>query len=99
MATHTILGCSDTIAITKVTPHPLSPRQRRRRWWGGKAGGTVAHAMIACFVGDTTELMLQFARTLSPEVPRIALVDFHNDCVKHLSAGCPEPSSSGTDRR
>jgi nicotinate phosphoribosyltransferase len=50
--------------------------------WGGKAGGTVAHAMIACFLGDTTELMLQFARILPPEAPRIALVDFHNDCVR-----------------
>ncbi|MCS6829067.1 MAG: nicotinate phosphoribosyltransferase [Armatimonadota bacterium] len=50
--------------------------------WGGQAGGTVAHAMIACFLGDTTELMLQFARILPPSIPRIALVDFHNDCVK-----------------
>lgn len=49
--------------------------------WGGRAGGTVAHAMIACFLGDTTELMMQFARILPPDVPRIALVDFHNDCV------------------
>ncbi|MER3472538.1 MAG: nicotinate phosphoribosyltransferase [Armatimonadota bacterium] len=49
--------------------------------WGGQAGGTVAHALIACFLGDTTELMLQFARIIPPGVPRIALVDFHNDCV------------------
>ncbi len=49
--------------------------------WGGRAGGTVAHAMIATFLGDTVELMLQFARILPPEVPRIALVDFDNDCV------------------
>lgn len=49
--------------------------------WGGQAGGTVAHALIACFLGDTTELMLQFARILPPSVPRIALVDFRNDCV------------------
>ncbi|MCS7065954.1 MAG: hypothetical protein NZL85_06710 [Fimbriimonadales bacterium] len=49
--------------------------------WGGHAGGTVAHAMIATFLGDTVELMLQFARILPPDVPRIALVDFDNDCV------------------
>lgn len=49
--------------------------------WGGRAGGTVAHAMIATFLGDTVELMLQFARILPPDVPRIALVDFDNDCV------------------
>lgn len=50
-------------------------------WWGGKGGGTVAHASIACFLGDTAETMLQFARIMPTEVPRIALVDFHNDCV------------------
>ena len=49
--------------------------------WGGRAGGTVAHAMIATFLGDTVELMLQFARILPPEVPRIALIDFDNDCI------------------
>jgi nicotinate phosphoribosyltransferase len=51
-------------------------------WWGGAGGGTVAHAAIATFLGDTAELMLAFAETQPPEVPRIALVDFHNDSVK-----------------
>ncbi len=50
-------------------------------WWGGAGGGTVAHAAIACFLGDTAEAMLAFARTMAPEIPRIALVDFNNDCV------------------
>ncbi len=50
-------------------------------WWGGAGGGTVAHAAIACFLGDTPETVLQFARLLPPQVPRIALVDFNNDCV------------------
>jgi nicotinate phosphoribosyltransferase len=65
---------------SNTPPFVSTPAQAS--WWGGKAGGTVAHAMIACFLGDTTELMLQFARILPPEVLRIALVDFHNDCVK-----------------
>ncbi|MHB1482496.1 MAG: nicotinate phosphoribosyltransferase, partial [Bellilinea sp.] len=26
-------------------------------WWGGAGGGTVAHAAIACFMGDTNEAM------------------------------------------
>lgn len=51
------------------------------RLWGGHGGGTTAHAYIAVFLGDTAETMLQFARILPPSVPRIALVDFHNDCV------------------
>lgn len=64
---------------SRTTPFVSTPAQASL--WGGQAGGTVAHAMIACFLGDTTELMLQFARILPPNVPRIALVDFHNDCV------------------
>jgi nicotinate phosphoribosyltransferase len=50
-------------------------------WWGGAGGGTVAHAAIACFLGDTAETVLQFATYLPPHVARIALVDFNNDCV------------------
>ncbi len=50
--------------------------------WGGKGGGTTAHAFIACFLGDTTEALLQFAAHLPPEVPRIALVDFNNRSVQ-----------------
>jgi nicotinate phosphoribosyltransferase len=41
----------------------------------------VAHAAIACFFGDTAEAMLAFCRTRPPHIPRIALVDFNNDCV------------------
>jgi len=51
-------------------------------WWGGAGGGTVAHAAIASFLGDTAEAMMQFARILPPNIPRIALVDFNNDSVR-----------------
>jgi nicotinate phosphoribosyltransferase len=50
-------------------------------WWGGAGGGTVAHAAIACFFGDTAETMLAFCHTRPPYIPRIALVDFNNDSV------------------
>jgi nicotinate phosphoribosyltransferase len=50
-------------------------------WWGGAGGGTVAHAAIACFLGDTAEATMAFAATRPAEVPRIALVDYKNDCV------------------
>jgi nicotinate phosphoribosyltransferase len=50
-------------------------------WWGGAGGGTVAHAAIACFFGDTAETMLAFCATRPPRIPRIALVDFNNDSV------------------
>ncbi len=50
-------------------------------WWGGLGGGTVAHAAIASFLGDTVEAMLAFAATQALSVPRVALVDFNNDSV------------------
>jgi nicotinate phosphoribosyltransferase len=50
-------------------------------WWGGAGGGTVAHAAIACFLGDTAAAMLAFARVRPASIPRIALVDFNNDSV------------------
>jgi nicotinate phosphoribosyltransferase len=50
-------------------------------WWGGLGGGTIAHAAIAAFLGDTVECMLAFAETRPVETPRIALADFDNDCV------------------
>jgi nicotinate phosphoribosyltransferase len=50
-------------------------------WWGGLGGGTVAHAAIASFLGDTVECMLAFSEVRPIEIPRIALIDFDNDCV------------------
>jgi nicotinate phosphoribosyltransferase len=50
-------------------------------WWGGFGGGTIAHAAIAAFLGDTVECMLAFAETRPIEIPRIALIDFENDCI------------------
>jgi nicotinate phosphoribosyltransferase len=50
-------------------------------WWGGAAGGTVAHAAIACFFGDTAAAMMAFSEHCPAEIPRIALVDFNNDSV------------------
>ena len=50
-------------------------------WWGGAGGGTVAHAAIASFLGDTAEVMMQFSHVLPAPIPRIALVDFNNNSV------------------
>ncbi|MFQ6131296.1 MAG: nicotinate phosphoribosyltransferase [Armatimonadota bacterium] len=51
------------------------------QWWGGSGGGTIPHAAIACYLGDVAEAMMAFAEYMPPEVPRIALVDFENDCL------------------
>ncbi len=61
---------------------PFISTDAQGMWWGGKGGGTTAHAYLACFLGDIPEAMLAFARTLPPEVPRIALVDFNNACAR-----------------
>jgi len=55
-------------------------------WWGGLGGGTVAHSFVACFLGDLSAAMLAFAETRPVAIPRIALVDFNNDCIGDATA-------------
>jgi len=69
----------NTFRNQKVRPFVSTDAQGD--WWGGAGGGTVAHAAIACFLGDTSEAMMAFSSILPPEIPRIALVDFKNDCI------------------
>lgn len=65
------------------TLDPFFSTGEQNAWWGrGEAKGTISHASIACFYGNTVETMKAFCEEVSIETPRIALVDFHNDCVK-----------------
>ena len=50
-------------------------------WWGSEGLGTVPHALIAAFSGDTVEATRALARQLPEDVKIITLVDFDNDCV------------------
>jgi nicotinate phosphoribosyltransferase len=50
-------------------------------WWGSHGIGTVPHALIAAFGGDTVEATRAFALQMPADVQVISLVDFHNDCV------------------
>jgi len=50
-------------------------------WWGAEGVGTIAHATICSFLGDTTETMMQFCRIMPRKVARIALIDYKNDCL------------------
>lgn len=61
---------------------PLISTSAQGDWWGMEGGGTVAHAYLLCFLRDTAEAMLQFARLTPPSTPRVALVDVNNDCVR-----------------
>ncbi|MDQ6633935.1 MAG: quinolinate phosphoribosyl transferase [Gemmatimonadota bacterium] len=49
---------------------------------GKKGVGTIPHALIAAYGGDTVAAALAVARVLPADVPLIALVDYENDCVK-----------------
>jgi nicotinate phosphoribosyltransferase len=81
-------GYAYNIAVQRFNKdyaHELGPfvsTDAQGDWWGGAGGGTVAHAAIASFIGDTAEAMMQFARILPARIPRIALVDFNNDSVR-----------------
>lgn len=66
--------------------YPFVSTNEQGSWWGGKGGGTVAHATIASFLGNTPETMLQFSRIMPVEILRIVLIDFHNDCVNEALA-------------
>jgi nicotinate phosphoribosyltransferase len=50
-------------------------------WWGSEGMGTVPHALIAAFGGDTVAATVAFARQLPESVRVISLVDFDNDSV------------------
>ena len=48
---------------------------------GGKGLGTIPHALIAAYNGDTVAATAAFDKYVDPSIARIALVDFDNDCV------------------
>ena len=49
---------------------------------GMEAVGTIPHALIAAYGGDTVKATLAFDKYIDKKVPRVALVDFENDCIK-----------------
>jgi nicotinate phosphoribosyltransferase len=50
-------------------------------WWGSRGMGTVPHALIAAYGGDTVLATKKFAEYIDPSINVISLVDFENDCV------------------
>ena len=50
-------------------------------WWGGTGLGTVPHAAIAAYGGDTVLAARKFADHIPDSVPLVVLVDFDNDSV------------------
>jgi nicotinate phosphoribosyltransferase len=48
-------------------------------WWGGRGVGTVPHALIAAYGGDTVAAARAFARRFAGTMNVTVLVDFDND--------------------
>jgi nicotinate phosphoribosyltransferase len=51
-------------------------------WWGGKGVGTVPHALIAAYGGNTALAATKFAEWAPPDLNVTVLVDFENDSVE-----------------
>jgi nicotinate phosphoribosyltransferase len=51
-------------------------------WWGNEGVGTVPHALVAAYGGDTVLATQRFAEFIPEAVQIISLVDFENDSVK-----------------
>jgi nicotinate phosphoribosyltransferase len=51
-------------------------------WWGGRGMGTVPHALIATYGGDTVTAAKVFADHFAGRMNIVVLVDFENDSVR-----------------
>jgi len=51
-------------------------------WWGGRGLGTVPHALIAAYGGNTVLAATKFAEWAPDDFNIIVLVDFENDSVR-----------------
>src|SRR5438874_3887096 len=51
-------------------------------WWGGRGIGTVPHALIAAYGGDSVLAAQKFAEWAAPDMNVTVLVDFENDSVR-----------------
>src|ERR671911_598663 len=51
-------------------------------WWGGRGVGTVPHALIASYGGNTVLAATKFAEWAGEDMNIVVLVDFENDSVR-----------------
>jgi nicotinate phosphoribosyltransferase len=51
-------------------------------WWGGRGLGTVPHALISAYGGNTVLAATKFAEWAPPDFNIVVLVDFENDSVR-----------------
>ena len=51
-------------------------------WWGSEGVGTVPHALIAAYGGDTVLATRKFSEHIDPAIQVMTLIDYDNDCVR-----------------
>lgn len=51
-------------------------------WIQGVGIGTIPHGLIAAYGGNTVRAAVAFDQHMPPEIQRVVLVDFENDCVR-----------------
>jgi nicotinate phosphoribosyltransferase len=51
-------------------------------WWGGRGVGTVPHALIAAYGGNTVLAATKFAEWAPVDLNIVVLVDFENDSIR-----------------
>lgn len=51
-------------------------------WWGSEGVGTVPHALIAAYGGDSVLAARKFLEHIPDDSRLVALADFENDCVR-----------------
>jgi nicotinate phosphoribosyltransferase len=56
--------------------------EEQASWWGGSGLGTVPHALIAAYGGDTVAAAKRFAEWAPDDMNVTVLVDFENDSVR-----------------
>jgi nicotinate phosphoribosyltransferase len=56
--------------------------EEQASWWGGSGLGTVPHALIAAYGGDTVLAAQHFAKWAPEDMNVTVLVDFENDSVR-----------------
>ena len=56
--------------------------EEQASWWGGSGLGTVPHALIAAYGGDTVVAAKHFADWAPADMNVTVLVDFENDSVR-----------------
>jgi nicotinate phosphoribosyltransferase len=74
-------GYAAYVAATRLGADLRVTSDAQASWWGGRGVGTVPHALIAAYGGDTVLAATKFAEWAPPDLNVTVLVDFENDSV------------------